>query len=269
MLHDDRISMMNKRFFHSLTAIALGFVVSLGAMAEKTKPTLILEHGAFAGSESWGKVTQILQHDGYTVISAANPLRGVASDAEQLGALVDSLQGNVVLVGHSYGGMLISNAAVGRTKVKGLVYVGAFTPDIGESVVDLASRFPGSTLGSTLEPVKLLDGGKDLYIAPSKYHKQFCADLSGSEAAIMATYQRPIKESAILEKSAGAAWKTIPSWHIYGLADKNIPAAALNWMAKRANARKIVGLEGVSHVPQLSHATDVARIIEEAANSKE
>lgn len=230
-------------------------------------PTIVLVHGAFAGSEGWSDVTTILMGKGYRVVAAANPLRGVASDAREVAALLDSIEGQIVAVGHSYGGMVISNAAAGRKNVRALVYVGAFTPSEGESVIDLAGRYPGSTLGETLTPVALGNGQKDLYIAPDKYHKQFCGDIPAEQAAVLATNQRPIAEAAILEKSPRAAWKSIPSWHIYGTADKNIPAEAMKWMAQRAKAKQIVEIDGASHVPQLSHAPAVANIIQAAASS--
>lgn len=269
---------MNKRsFLQTLAVIGAGTLSGLpaGASAAEAseaagaaRPTIVLVHGAFAGSEGWAQVTELLRRKGHSVVAAANPLRGVASDAAALGALVASIPGPVVLVGHSYGGFLISNAAAGRDNVKALVYVAAFTPEAGESVLDLAGRYPGSTLGDTLKPVPLPDGGKDLYIAQDKYHAQFCADLSATQARILATSQRPIAEAALQEKSAGAAWKQIPSWHLYGTADKNIPAAAMKWMAQRANARKTVEIAGASHVPHVSHAASVAGLIEQAASGR-
>lgn len=263
---------MNKRdLLRQIGAVgataALASVAACGGAASAAIPktTFILVHGAFAGSEGWSDVTQILQAQGHTVIAAPNPLRGVHNDSVALGALIDSATAPVVLVGHSYGGFLISNAAVGRSKVKSLVYVGAFTPDAGESVVDLAGKYPGSTLGDTLAAVTLADGGKDLYIEQSKYHQQFCADITASRATILASNQRPITEAAIVEKSGAAAWKTLPSWHIYGTADKNIPAAAMKFMADRAHSKKTVELAGASHVPHLSQPAAVASIILEAA----
>lgn len=261
---------MNKRLFLQTAAItggalASGLAFDVAAAASGT--TFVLVHGAFAGSDGWADVTRSLQRKGHGVIAVANPLRGVASDSAAVAAVVDSLAGPVVLVGHSYGGMLISNAALGRANVKGLVYVGAFAPDAGESVADLAGKFPGSTLGDALAPVALPGGGKDLYIARDKYHQQFCADLPAARAAILATDQRPIAEAALGEKSAAAAWKQIPSWHVYGTADRNIPAAAMGWMAERANARRVVQIKGASHVPHMSHAATVASLIAQAAGS--
>src|SRR5690348_12511622 len=129
-----------------------------------SKPTIVLVHGAFAESASWNGVVRLLLDAGYPAVAVANPLRGVASDAAYLRAALTGIEGDVVLVGHSYGGMVMSNGAGGNPAVKSLVYVGAFAPEAGESAADLAGRFPGSSLGETLSPVKLPDGGTDLYI---------------------------------------------------------------------------------------------------------
>jgi pimeloyl-ACP methyl ester carboxylesterase len=251
---------MDKRTF---TKSAIAAAVAFGA----STLTIILVHGAFAGADGWTDVVKNLKSAGHPVICVANPLRGLKTDAAEVSAVIASITGPVILVGHSYGGMLISMAAVGKANVKGLVFVGAFTPDAGESVVDLAGKFPGSTLGDSLHAVPLVNGGKDLYIAQAKYHQQFCADVPKAAAAIMATTQRPIAEAAILEKADGAAWKEIPSWHIYGTADKNIPAAAMKWMAERAKAKASIAIPKASHVPHITHATAVANMIKAAAKA--
>src|SRR6185312_10610107 len=133
-------------------------------------PTIVLVHGAFAESASWDGVIKLLLADGYPAVAVANPLRGVKYDADYLRATLASIQGDIVLVGHSYGGMLITNAGTGVASVKSLVYVGAFAPDQGESAGDLAGKYPGSSLGETLNPVKLPDGSTDMYIKQDVYH---------------------------------------------------------------------------------------------------
>ena len=230
-------------------------------------PTVVLVHGAFAGAEGWSGVIEMLEQRGYPVIGAANPLRGVRHDADYLASLLLSIEGPVVLVGHSYGGTVITNAVTGTvSNVRALVYVGAFSPDVGESVVSLAGLFPGSTLGENLAPpVALGDGAKDLYISQPRFHHQFAADLPEAQAHLMSIAQRPIAESAILEPSGEPAWKRIPSWHIYGTADRNIPAAAMKFMAQRASAKNTVELVGASHVPHISQAKAIADMIDEAA----
>jgi len=228
--------------------------------------TIVLVHGAFAGSSSWNGVVQRLVAKGYPVIAVANPLRSIKGDAAYVASLIKSISGPVVLVGHSYAGSVISNAADGLSNVKGLVYVTGFAADVGESPSKLAGQFPGATLGPAIAPaVPLPDGSKDLYIDREKFHAQFAADVSGADAAVMAATQRPITESALNEVSEAAAWKTIPSWFIYGSLDKNIPAAANAFMAERAHSRKTVEVKGASHVVMVSHPDAVAALIEEAA----
>ena len=232
------------------------------------KPTVVLVHGAFADSSSWNGVIRRLLADGYPVIAVANPLRGVRSDAQVVAQVTDSVQGSVVLVGHSYGGNVITNAAVGKGNVKALVYVAAFAPDQGETVGGLASRLPGSTLGPTLAPpIALADGSRDLYIMQSLFHAQFAADLSTDVAEQMAVGQRPVTEAALNEASGAPAWRGIPSWFIYGTLDKNIPPALQPFMARRANAKGIVEVPGASHVVMTSHPDAVARLIEQAADA--
>jgi pimeloyl-ACP methyl ester carboxylesterase len=247
-------------------AMAAAMFTGTSAFAQAQKPSIVLVHGAFADASSWTGVIKILRKDGYVVIAAANPLRGVKSDGQYIGGLVGSLKEPVVLVGHSYGGSVITEAANDHPNVKALVYVSAFAPVTGESAADLANKFPGSTLGPTLAPpVPLSDGGKDLYIVQDKFRAQFAADVPAAQAALMAATQRPITEAALNEKSGKAAWQAIPSWHIYGAADKNIPPQAMAFMAKRANAKDVKVVKGASHVVMVSHAGEVAHLIEEAA----
>ncbi|MDP5277456.1 alpha/beta hydrolase [Sphingomonas sp. DG1-23] len=258
-----------------IPALALVFAAALapcpGATAQPaddTKPTIVLVHGAFAESSSWQPVIAALARDGYKVIAAANPLRSVAGDAASVAAVVRSVGGPVVLVGHSYGGPVITEAASGDTNIKALVYVAGFVPETGESSLGLSAKFPGSTLGETLTTVTLPDGKQDLYIRPDRFHAQFAADLPARQAAEMAATQRPVAASALAEPSGAAAWKKLPSWVIYGSADRNIPAAVMKFMAERARARKTVVVEGASHALMLSHPEQVAALIEEAASAE-
>jgi len=223
-------------------------------------------HGAFADSTSWNGVIEILRKDGYPVVAVANPLRSVSGDGAYVSDLIASIPTPVVVVGHSYGGSVITEGARGHDNVKALVYVAAFAPDAGETAAALSGKFPGSTLGPTLAPpVKLTGGGADLYIQPAKFHAQFAADVSAENAALMAATQRPITEAALNEKSGAPAWKSAPSWFIYGDQDKNIPAKALGFMAERAQSKKTVVVPGASHVVMVSHPEPVARLIELAS----
>lgn len=260
-----------KKILAGLALAAIAFIGSNASaqMRKPSKPSIVLVHGAFADASSWNGVVTILRKDGYFVVAAANPLRGVKSDGTYISSLVADLQGPVVLVGHSYGGNVVTEAANGHPNVKALVYVSAFAPDTGETVSGLAGKFPGSTLGAALAPpVELADGGKDLYILQDKFHAQFAADVPTGQAALMAATQRPIAEAALNEGSGEAAWKRIPSWFIYGSADRNIPPQAMAFMATRANAKDVVVVKGASHVVMVSHPEEVARLIEEAAAAK-
>lgn len=250
------------------TAIALALCACLsGAFANADeRPTIVLVHGAFADTSSWNGVIKILEADGYSVIAAANPLRSVQGDARYVGSIVENITSPVVLVGHSYGGLVISAAANGHANVKSLVYVAAFAPETGETALALSGKFPGSTLGSTLAPpVTLPDGGKDLYIQQDKFPDQFAADVPKKEAQLMATTQRPITDAALSEPAGEPAWKTTPAWFVYGDKDKNIPPQALGFMAERAHSKQTVVVKGASHVVMVSHPRAVAEIIEKAA----
>lgn len=249
--------------------LTAGMTLALNmAQAADGKPTVVLVHGAFADSSSWDDVAARLLKAGYPVVGAANPLRGVSSDAAFVAGLVQSIPGPVVLVGHSYGGSVISAAANDRANVKALVYVAAFAPESGESAFELSGKYPGSTLGPTLaEPVKLAGGGSDFYIRQDKFPAQFAADVPLAKARLMAAGQRPVTEAALKEASGKPAWKTVPSWFIYGTADKNIPPQALEFMAKRAESKKTVVVKNASHVVMTSHPAEVAALIDEAARA--
>lgn len=258
------------RFSSLLLSAALLLSGSALAQTHATspKPVIVLVHGAFAESSSWDSVIARLEKDGYTVIAAANPLRGVASDAAAVSGIVKSIKGPVVLVGHSYGGPVITEAANGNANVKALVYVAGFAPETGESSLTLSSKFPGSTLGDSLKTIALPDGDEDLYIRPEKFHAQFAADVPEARAAAMAATQRPVTLSALGEPSRIASWKTLPSYMIYGTADRNIPAAVMKFMAERAHSRKTVEIAGASHAVMVSHPGEVTALIETAASGK-
>ncbi|MGR9139390.1 alpha/beta fold hydrolase [Rhizobium leguminosarum] len=254
------------KMFVAAAAIVAGSLLNAYA-AEK--PTVVLVHGAFADASSWNGVITRLEKDGYPVVAVANPLRSVTSDGDYVRKVVAGLKTDVVLVGHSYGGSVINEAAGDSANVKSLVFVAAFAPDVGETAVALSGKFPGSTLAPTLgEPVPLDGGVKDLYIKQSAFHDQFAADVSKAEGKLMAATQRPITDKALGEASTAASWRKIPSWFVYGDADKNIPPAALAWMAERAGSKETVVVKGASHVVMVSHPDKVAKVIEDAASSK-
>ena len=248
-------------------ALAAAGAAPAVAAPSGAKPTIVLVHGAFADASSWNGVVARLRHDGFSVIAAANPLRGVKSDAVELAALMRATPGPIVLVGHSYGGPVITEAANGAKNVKALVYVAGFLPEPGESALTLSAKFPGSTLGGALTSVALPDGDEDLYIRPDAFHAQFAADVPAAQAAAMAATQRPVTLSALGQPSGAAAWRTLPSYVIYGSSDRNIPAAVMAFMAERAHARKTVVLNGASHALMVSHPDKVAALIEIAADA--
>jgi pimeloyl-ACP methyl ester carboxylesterase len=254
----------------SLLGAGIATMPHLSNAAAPDKPTIVLVHGAFAESSSWNEVIRILAAKGYPVVAAANPLRGLKSDAAEVSAAMSSIQGPVVLVGHSYGGSVISNASASAGRVKALVYVAAFAPEAGETAAALSTKFPGSTLGDALAaPVALADGGVELFIRPERFRDQFAADVPARIAGLMAATQRPITEAALKEASAQPLWKSTPAWFVYGDRDRNIPAAALGFMAERANSRQTIVVRGASHVVMVSHPSTVASLIERAATSDE
>ncbi len=228
------------------------------------KPTIVLEHGAWADGSSWDGVVTRLQKDGYTVDVPPNPLRGVDSDSAYLASYLATVPGPIVLVGHSYGGFVITNAATGDKNVKALVYVDAFIPAQGDTLDSLASQFPGSQLTpSDLNIVPSPGGVDDLYVKPALFGSIFANDLPAWQAAELAATQQPIAATALTEVSGPPAWASIPSWDVIGTADHVIPPAAQEFMAARAHAT--VTKINASHLSLISHPGEVARVIEEAA----
>ena len=229
------------------------------------KPTIVLVHGGWADASSWDGVTRRLQDDGYTVVAPANPLRGVQTDSAYLSSVLATIAGPIVLVGHSYGGVLITNAATGNPNVKALVYVAAFAPDLGETVGQLLAMNPGSQAAPPNLTFQPYPGGVDVYITPTAFHTVFCADVQPKTAAVMAANQRPIDAAALGEPSGEPAWKTIPSWYLVASNDQAIPPATERFMANRAGATTVEIAS--SHVAMISHAAVVTGLILDAAQA--
>jgi pimeloyl-ACP methyl ester carboxylesterase len=203
------------------------------------------------------------------VIAFANPLRGVASDAALLSDLLRSVDGPVVLVGHSYGGAVMTNVDPTAAEVVAAVYIAGFALAPGESAADASALTPGSTLAETWLSVPLAGGGTDTYIVQEKYHDQFAADLPETQTALMAVTQRPVTLEGLVEPSGDhPLWRRVPSWFLFGELDRNIPAGAHHIMAERAGARNTVEIAGASHVVGISHPDEALQIILEAASSQ-
>ncbi|MFD6444847.1 alpha/beta hydrolase [Promicromonospora sp. NPDC060204] len=246
-----------------LLGAALALLPAASSASEPLHPstpkttTIVLVHGAWADGSSWSSVTEKLQREGYTVDVVANPLRGVKADADYLKDRLSQISGPIVLVGHSYGGMVITSAAAGNANIKALVYVDAYIPDEGDTVGGLTG--PDSSLDpdTTLNPVPLKDAngavyGVDLYVKPDLFPAIFAGGVPPERAAVLAAGQRPVTLAALSEPFAGEpAWKTIPSWDLIGTVDRVIPRAEQEKMAKRAGAH-IVRVEA----PHLSMVSD-------------
>jgi pimeloyl-ACP methyl ester carboxylesterase len=250
----------------------VGSAKAAAARTSQPKPTIVLIHGAWADGSSWSDVVEKLQKDGYTVDVPPNPLRGLASDAAYIASFLQTITGPIVLVGHSYGGAVITNAALSNPNVKALVYVDAFIPDQGETVLQLTSAQPGSCLAG--DPTTVFNfvpypggpvGDVDLYVKPSVFPGCFANDLPARTGAVLAATQRPLAFSAASQPSGMPAWKTIPSWALVGTIDQVIPPAELLVMAQRANANTVQ--VKASHLPMISRPDAVTDLITAAANS--
>ncbi len=232
-------------------------------------PTIVLVHGAFAESASGDDVIDPLLSAGHPVVAAANPLRGLAADATAVSDVVRSVDGPVVLVGHSYGDAVITNVDADAGDIAGLVYVAAFAPEPGESAFTLSGTFPGSTLADALRPVARGDGTTDLFIDAVRFRDQFCVDVPPEQAARMAVTQRPATQEALLEPSGERPlWKELPSWFLFGELDRNIPVELEHFMAERAHARRTIEIPGASHAVPVAHPAAVAHLILEAAAAR-
>jgi pimeloyl-ACP methyl ester carboxylesterase len=236
-------------------------------MTPKSAPTIVLIHGAFADASGFGGVIRELEATGHTVTAPPNPLRSLAFDAASVAAYVAAITGPVVLVGHSYGGAVITQASAGLDNVASLVYVAAFGLDVGESCASVQEPFPPSLLSSTSYPTGYdasgAPHGPDLYIMKERFRETFCADVPIDLADIMYSTQRPLSLAGLTENATAAGWKTIPSWYLVSERDNAIPPDAERFMAERmiATTRSISG----SHTAFIAQPVAVAGFIAEAA----
>jgi pimeloyl-ACP methyl ester carboxylesterase len=231
-----------------------------GGARNAAKPTIVLVHGAFADGTGWQHVIPILERDGYTVIAVQNPLASLNGDVETTKRVIDALKGTVVVVGHSYGGAVITGATAGNANVKALVYIAAFAPEAGEPIGAFGEKYP-SALGQALRP----DAAGFVYIDRAQFRDLFARDVSATEASVMAATQKPIIGSAFNQSVEQAAWKTIPSWYMVAQEDRAINPELERFYARRMGA-KTTEIKS-SHVPFVSHAGEVARLIEQAAST--
>ena len=234
------------------------------------KPTVVLVHGAFADASSWNGVIERLQQQGYTCIASANPLRGVTADSAYTASLLNQIDGPVLLVGHSYGGAVITNAASSAPNVVGLVYVAAFAPDEGENLGDLSASSKDSVLNSALVQYNYPTGqggqtSVEFAINPPKTKEAFAGDLPDRQIALIAATQRPIAAAAFSDVSGPPAWKKLPSWAVVATGDKAAGADLVRAEAQRAGA-DIIEVEG-SHVIMISQPQVVTDHILKAAQA--
>src|SRR5881398_1904877 len=257
-----------------IALLAIPASVTFGStrnMANMVKPSIVLVHGAWADGSSWNRVVGLLQVQGYTVYVPPNPLRGLTSDSAYIASFLQTITGPIILVGHSYGGAVITNAATGNANVKALVFIDAFAPDEGESLASLSSvppppGQPASCLSGdptqVFNFVPLPNQDLDLYVKPSLFPSCFANDLPEQKGAILASTARPLAFSTFADKSGAPAWKTIPSWYLVGTVDKVIPPFAQLFMAQRSNAH-IEQVRG-SHLVMISHPDAVVDLIDQA-----
>lgn len=238
-------------------------------MSGNTTPTALLVHGAFADAASWSGVIAELQNHGIPVVAPPNPLRSLASDAAYVASVAAQIDGPVVLVGHSYGGAVITVAGTAENVV-GLVFVAAYVLEEGESLGELQGRFPDSPLGSSLKqatyPVEGGDPAVEVTIVPEAFPAVFAADVPADVTKVLAVAQRPLAAGAFTETATAAAWKTKPSWALVAAADQAINPEVERFGAKRAGAT-IVEVEGASHAVAVSRPKLVADLIRDAVRA--
>ncbi len=227
---------------------------------DAARPTIVLVHGPFADGTGWQHVIPILQHDGYAVIAVQNHLASLAEDVETTKRVMNAQQGPVVVVGHSYGGAVITGAAAGSANVTALVYIAAFAPEAGEPIGAFADKYP-TPLAAALRP----DAARFLYVDRAQFRDVLARDVAAREASVMAATQKPVHESAFGASVKEAAWKTIPSWYLVAKEDRAIQPDLERFYAKRMGAKTTVSKS--SHVAFISHPAEVARLIEEAASA--
>ena len=223
-------------------------------------PTIVLVHGAFADASSFRALYDQLVGEGVAIIAPPNPLRGLSGgDGDYTKAVLAGIDGPVLLVGHSYGGSVITAAGTAENVV-GLVYISGFAPDEGENLTDLQSKFPAPAIIPYIVEHQLPRGGKEFTVAPKGFHESFCADIPAADAAFYAAAQRPLAGVALTEAAGVPAWRSLPVWAVLGTADRCIDPGVHRFSYKRMGAT-VTEIEGASHVVMISHPKEVAQVV--------
>jgi pimeloyl-ACP methyl ester carboxylesterase len=229
-------------------------------------PTVVLVHGAFADASSLRALYDELLEQDVTIIAPPNPLRGLSGgDAEYLTGVIDEIDGPVLLVGHSYGGSVITAAGTAEN-VAGLVYISGFAPDEGENLTDLQSKFPAPGIIPSIVQHQIPEGGNEFTLAPEGFHESFCADIPADAAAFYAIAQRPLAGIALTEAAPTPAWRSRPTWAVLGTADRCIDPGVHHFSYERMGAT-VTEIEGASHVVMISHPKEVAEVVMTAVHA--
>ena len=229
-------------------------------------PTIVLVHGAFADASSFRPLYDELLGEDVTIVAPPNPLRGLSGgDGDYLKGVIDEIGGPVLLVGHSYGGSVITAAGT-ADNVVGLVYISGFAPDEGENLTDLQSKFPAPGIVPYIVEHKLSGGGSEFTLAPEGFHESFCADIPAADAAFYAISQRPLAGVALTEVAPTPAWRSRPVWAVLPTADRCIDPGVHHFSYQRMDA-SVTEIEGASHVVMVSHPKEVSQVVMTAVHA--
>jgi pimeloyl-ACP methyl ester carboxylesterase len=247
-----------------VVAVLLAFpLISTSARAAESRPTIVLVHGAFASPAGWDEVAHALQKDGYPTAAPALEMESVAGDVATVRSTLDSIPGDKILVGHSYGGFVITNAASGRTDVRGLVYAAAYVPESGETINGLGAGYTPGTFLTHLQ----FDLFPLVTVDPQFFPEDFAQDLNPKLGAAIAAQQRPTSLAVFETPSGSAAWHTIPSWYAVSNRDRAIDPALERFMAQRAGSTTVEFSAG-GHVAALTHySSRFVKLIEQASEA--